>query len=436
MSITRLFLGLLALGIFIIGASIKAQLFIETFIFYNGILLMLMVVDYFMTPVKNIFEVERIGDKKLSLLEEEKITIKIYNKSKKKVDIYVLHEFPKCFLCKEDKIKDVILPHDQKEFVWDIKPTERGAFFIEEIYIRRRGVLSLITKDVLLKNKEEYKVYPSLKNLKKYHMMLKKENLLYGQNHIIKKRSEGKEFESLREYIKGDDIRKINWIKSARENKLIVNQYEPENNKHIYILLDTGRTMSYRVNEYSKLDLAINASVFLSDVVCHNKDQSGLMIFNTKVDTYIKPSKGDYHRNQILEALYHVKGTKLTSNYDEVLFSLSKNEKRRSLLCIFTDIDTLQEVYYIEKGLEYIKKKHCVIIFLVKDEKIDDILNKEVKDKKDIYQKGMAYEIKDEKIKIIKALNQKGIICIECDREDMIYKAVNEYMKVKNKEMI
>ncbi|WP_053956071.1 DUF58 domain-containing protein [Inediibacterium massiliense] len=436
MSITRLFLGLLALGIFIIGASIKAQLFIESFIFYNGILCILMIVDYWMTPTKNVFEIERIGDQKLSLLEEEKISIKIYNKSKKIAHIHVLHDFPQSFLYKEDIIKDFIFPHDQKEFVWNIKPSERGAFFLEEIYIRRRGILGLITKDILLKNKEEYKVYPSLKNLKKYHMMLTKENILYGQNHIIKKRSEGKEFESLREYIKGDDIRKINWMKSARENKLMVNQYEPENNKHIYILLDIGRTMSYRVNKYSKLDLAINASVFLSDVVCHNKDQSGLIVFNTKVDTYIKPSKGDYHRNQILEALYHVKGTKLTSNYDEVLFSLSKHEKRRSLICMFTDIDTLQEVYYVEKGLEYITKKHCVIIFLVKDEKIDNIINQVVQDKKDAYQKGMAYEMKNEKRKIIKALNQKGIICIECDQEEIIYKAVNEYMKVKNREMI
>lgn len=426
----------LLLGTLVIGISIFFHLFVEAFIFYNIFLLCFTIADYMITPAKKSFEVERVGDRKLSLLEQEKLQIRIYNKSNHEASIEIMQELPNAFVCEEEVLKDKILPHSHKEFTWVIKPNKRGAFILEDIYIRQRGRLGLIKKDVLLKCEEEYKVYPSLKNLKKYHMMLRKDHFLSSENHVIKKKSDGKEFESLREYVKGDDVRKINWMKSARENKLMVNQYEPENNKHIYILLDTGRTMSYRVNEYSKLDLAINACVFLSDVVCYNKDRSGLLVFNTKVDTFIKPSKGDFHRNQILESLYHVEGTKLTSNFDEVLFYLSHQEKRRSLICMFTDINTLQEVYYIEKGIEYITKKHHLLIFLVKDEKLDEAIQIKVKDKKDAFLKGTAYKMTDERKRIIKSLNKKGVTCIECDQEDIVYKAVNEYMRAKNREIM
>lgn len=424
------------LGTLFIGIGIPFNLYFEIFIVYNVILLVVIIIDYFTTHTRYSFDVERIGDTKLSLLEEENIRIKIFNKSNLRAHIEVLHDFPNTFECREEKSRGMIHPYTNKEFTWKVKPTKRGAFVLEEIHIRQRGKLGFIKKDLVLNIREEYKVYPSLKNLKKYHMMLQKDYFLKSGNRVIKKRGEGREFESLREYVKGDDIRKINWLKSARENKLIVNQYEPENNKHIYILLDTGRTMSYRVNEYSKLDLAINAAVFLSDVVCHNKDQSGLLVFNTKVDALIKPSKGDNHRNLILETLYHVEGTKLTSNYDEALFYLSKKEKRRSLICIFTDIDTLQEIYYIEKGLEYVTKKHHVILFLVKNEKLDQAVNIQVKDKKDAFVKGIGYKMENERKKIIKALQRKGVTCIECDKEDIIYKGVNAYMRVKNREII
>ncbi|MCT4604541.1 MAG: DUF58 domain-containing protein [Marinisporobacter sp.] len=434
--ITKKFIGMALIGTVFIGMSIPFGIYFEIFIMYNTILLVLTLIDYFSTPIQNIFEIERIGDCKLSLLEEENISVRIYNKGSLKTNIEVLHEFPNAFTCKRDYFTESIDSHSNHTFTFKIVPNKRGAFSFEEIYIRRLGRLGLIKKDLLIKNNKEYKVYPSLKNLKKYHMMLKKDYFLSSGNKLVKKKSDGREFESLREYVRGDDIRKINWVKTARENKLMINQYEPENNKHIHILLDAGRTMSYRVNEYSKLDLAINAAVFLSDVVCHNKDQSGLMVFNTKVDTFVKPSKGDHHRNTILEALYHVEGTKLTSNYDEVLFYLASKEKRRSLICIFTDMDTLQEVYYIEKGLEYITRKHEVVMFLVKDEKLDEAMGIEVNNQKDAFVKGIGYKMKNERKRIIKSLNRKGVICIECDQEDIIYKAVNEYMRIKNKEAI
>ena len=76
------------------------------------------------------------------------------------------------------------------------------------------------------------------------------------------------------------------------------------------------------------------------------------------------------------------------------------------------------------------------MIFLVKDEKLDDAIEIEVKDQRDAFFKGTAYKMIDERKKIIKALNKKGVTCIECDQEDIVYKAVNEYMRIKNQGMM
>lgn len=436
MTVTKIFLMLILLGLLFIILSIPLHLYLEVFILYNLLLLLLLAVDYYKTPVNNVFEIQRLGDRKLSFLEEEQIILKIYNKSNTEASIEVLQEFPESFACNNNRIAHSIAPHCHREFVFCLMPQKRGAFLLQDIYIRRVGILSLVKKDIKVELEEEYKVYPSLRNLKRYHLMLKKDFFFKKGSHILKKKSEGSEFESLREYVKGDDVRKVNWIKSARENKLMVNQYEPEGNKHVYILLDRGRTMSFAVDQCAKLDLAINAALFLSDVVGYNKDKSGLVVFNTEIDVFIKPGKGAHHRNLVLEALYHLEGTKSTSIYEEVLFHLSKQEKRRSLICLFTDIDTLQEVDYMKEALDYTAKKHHVVIFLVKSQKLDQLKAMEVLSKKDAFLKGIIYKKEEERESIIRALGQRGVTCIECNQEDIIYKAINAYMKAKNREAI
>ncbi|MEW9123905.1 MAG: DUF58 domain-containing protein [Thermotaleaceae bacterium] len=436
MTVTKRFLYFVSFGMLVIALTIPFAVSLLAFITYNIVLLLLLLLDYYKTPIKGVFEIEYVGEKKLSLLEDEKICFSIQNKTDQTAIVEVLHELPKAFDYENNRLQAVLLPHAPKNMAVNIIPKKRGIFLLEEVYIRRSGVLGFIKKDIRIDVKEAYKVYPSLKNLKKYHLMLKKDYFFKTGKNMVKREADGREFESLREYVKGDDVKRINWTKSARENKLIVNQYEPENNKHVYILLDTGRTMSYAVNQYTKMDLAINAALFLSDVVCYNKDKSGLLIFNTRVEAFIKPSQGADHRNRILETLYHIEGTRLTSNYEDVLLYLSRQEKRRSLICLFTDIDTVEEIGCIREALRFIHKKHHIILFLIKNEKLESLKRIKLNSRKDLFLKGAAYKMEEERRNIIRILGQSGIHCIECDSEDIGYRAVSAYMGAKNREVV
>ncbi|MGV8983006.1 DUF58 domain-containing protein [Clostridium sp.] len=434
MGITKRFLYLLCGGIVLLILALVINNSLTVFIIYNLICAVLLIIDYFISINENDILITRSGADKLSIYEKEAIGVQIYNKSNYNLSLELVDEIPDFYFKTENNImKGTALPKEKKNFQYFIFPTKRGAFTFENIHVKCEGRLKLCTKMFKVSLKRDYKVYPNMKNLRKYKLnMCNNRSFKQGQK-TLKTIGKGTSFESLREYVAGDEYRKINWKATARGNKPILNQYEPEKDQHVHILIDTGRAMSYTVRGFRKLDLVVNTALILSDIVNQNGDKSGLMVFNTKVDNMIMPGKGAGHRGKIMDALYHIDNTNQTSNYDEAFYYLKKKERHRSIVFFFTDFNTIEETEGILKVLPIISKNNLVVIILIKNESIELISSLKIKSKEDLFNKGVALEILGERRKIINLLNRRGILCIECAPEKLEYTVVNKYIQVKNR---
>lgn len=177
----------------------------------------------------------------------------------------------------------------------------------------------------------------------------------------------------------------------------------------------------------------VNTALILSDVVNQNGDLSGLLLFNTEVDNMIAPGKGIEHRNKILETLYHIQHTNYTSNYEEAFYYFKRRERHRSIIFFFTDFDSFEEAEMMLKVLSVITRNNLVVIALMKDEQVEQIASSDIKSELDLYNKGVALELMDERKKIIRLLNQKGVFCLESTPEKMELATVNKYIQIKNK---
>jgi uncharacterized protein (DUF58 family) len=273
-------------------------------------------------------------------------------------------------------------------------------------------------------------VYPNIKDLSKYRLLTQKNRLLPQGEKTVRIHGAGAEFESLRTYVEGDDYRKINWMATARGNRLMVNQYQQEKNQPVIMLLDTGRPMSYAVKGYKKLDYAINASIILSDIINQKGDNSGLMVFDQTVKTYIKPGKGAAHRHQIMETLYHVYDNRHTSDYEGAFRSLCDLHKRRALVFIFTDFEILEEAEELISHMAWLKRRHFPVVVFMAGEGLQALANQEVYGKKDAVLRDTAREFIEERRQIFKALNRMGIPNIESTAENFAVSAVNRYIKL------
>lgn len=407
------------------------------FIVYNLICIVLLLVDYLISPKETEIEIERSVGDRLSIFEKEAIIFTLYNKSKYKISIELIDEMPEFHFKAEKKLMNgIIEPHAKKIFQYFVVPIKRGTFEFKSVHVRYKGRLKLCKRQFTVFLNKEYKVYPNLKSLRKYRLSITNNRQLRQGQRNLQMLGRGTSFESLREYVIGDEYRKINWKATARGNKPIVNQYEPEKNQHVYMLIDTGRPMSYTVRGNRKLDMAVNTALVLSDIVNQNGDQSALLLFNTGVEKMIAPGKGVGHRNKMLEALYRIDYTNETSNYDDVFYYYKKKERHRSIVFIFTDFETVEEAENMLKVLPIISKNNLVIIMLIKNESLIDIASQKVKNQEQMFDKGVALELLDERKKMISLLNKRGVLCVECVSEKLEFTAINQYIRIKNKNYI
>jgi uncharacterized protein (DUF58 family) len=434
LSITKRFIYLLALGlVFLILGALWNKAFI-IFILYNLICAALLLIDYYISPEDSLIAVERSEEESLSIYEREAIGFQVYNKSDYRLYVELKDEMPEFHFKAEHKImRGTIEPHEKKLFQYFVTPTKRGAFTFKSVHARYEGRLKLCMKQIKVKLDKDYKVYPNMKNLRKYRLSITNNRSFKQGQRNLRMLGRGTSFESLREYVTGDEYRKINWKATARENKPIVNQYEPEKNQHVHILIDTGRPMSYTVRGYRKLDMVVNTALVLSDIVNQNGDQSALMLFNTEVSSMIAPGKGPDHRNKVLETLYHIDHNNETSNYEEAFYYFKRKERHRSIVFLFTDFDTVEEAENLIKVLPVISRNNIVVIMLIKNESLEEISELSIKNQEDLFNKGVALELMEDRRKIINVLNRRGVLCIECETEKLEHTAVNKYIQVKNR---
>ncbi|TYQ18310.1 UNVERIFIED_CONTAM: uncharacterized protein (DUF58 family) [Acetivibrio alkalicellulosi] len=432
MHFSRLFSLLILAGVVPIFIGAITGLHFYIFIIYNVFLITLLIIDHVITPKKKDFEVERICDEKLSMGAENEISINIRNNSNYKIDIEALDEIPQYIEFEKKVVKIKVHPHYDAEGKYIVIPQKRGEFLFGSIHIRYNGVLKLCSKKYKYDAIKKYKVYPNLKDLTKYGLAaIKKSQLMQGIKKI-KSYGLGTEFESLREYNTGDDYRKINWLATARANKFIINTYEPEKNQQIMIMLDSSRVMNSEIKYIKKLDYSINAAFLLADVAIKKGDNVGVLVFDSSVKRYVKPGKGMGQFQLLAENLYNVEENFVSADYNGALRYLNQNQKRRSLLCIFTELFNTSEAFELSSALKNIAKHHIPIVITIKDMRLYEWEQSEVKTTNDIFLKAAAIKMVKEREQIMKVFHDSGIGVIDVPPDKLSIEVVNKYLQMKS----
>ncbi|MCL1998002.1 MAG: DUF58 domain-containing protein [Turicibacter sp.] len=430
-SVSRRFVTFALVGIavlFVVGLLGIPTLTNATFWGYNIILFAALAIDFFISPPTFSLKVKRIdADTKLSHNAVNKITFLIYNSSHSPLAVEATDTIAsRHFEVLETDLSHIIPPGEEKSFSYSVIPSKRGAFTFTHIHLRVVGILGLAMKFHSLKYPAEFKVYPNLQDLQRYRIMAQNNRLLATGDKTLPQFGQGTEFESLRAYIEGDDYRKINWSVTARERRLIVNDYQVEKNQPVFMLIDSGRPMSYSVGGYKKLDYAINTALVLSDIVNQKGDMSGLLVFDTKIQNVIMPNKGSVHRNTLMESLYHIEESRNTSNYAEAFRTIRKRQKRRSLVFVFTDFETLEEGLELTREITLLKRWHFPIIITIKNERLTALTLDE-----DSHVAEVANSFLDERVQLFRALNSMKIPVVEMPADKITVSAINQYLTMR-----
>ncbi|MCL2203340.1 MAG: DUF58 domain-containing protein [Defluviitaleaceae bacterium] len=435
MSVTRRVPLLALLGAVLALGAYPVGWHVYMFLFVNVLLGWFIVLDAILTPRGKAFAVKWADnqDGHLYFKAENTLSFCVRNRSRHRLWIQALGgmgDAGRFFPTRAQDMTHFLEAGEEGTFSYEVVPAKRGSFAFEQIFLRYRGVLGFCVKHISLPCPVDLKVYPNVRDLSKFRLMMQKSRLLPQGDKVLRQFGNGSEFESLRAYVEGDDYRKINWPATAREGKFIVNQYQIERNQPVYILLDTARPMSYSVGGYKKLDYAINAALILSDIVNQQNDQAGLMAFDARVTANIKPGKGAGHRNALMETLYHIEGNRLTADYEGAFRALCEGQKRRSLVFIFTDFEILEEAEELIAHIAILKKRHMPIVVFMENEKLNKMAEAKAKGRKEKILRDTALEFQAERKKIFRQLNAMRIPNVESPAEHFAVSAVNRYLQI------
>ena len=376
-------------------------------------------------------EAKRIVPDKFSNGDKNQIEIQIRNNYPFISYLEIIDEIPEQFQIRDFKIKDAIKPRKEKTITYNLTPKERGEYHFGCLNIYASSALKLVAKRFMFENEVMVPTYPSFKQLKKFELLnINKNAMDYGLKKV-RRLGHTMEFEQIKDYVLGDDLRTINWKATAKKNQLMVNQFQDEKSQPVYAIIDKGRIMKMPFDGLSLLDYAINATLVISNIVLKKHDKAGMLSFSKKIDNVVVAERRSGQMQLILEALYNVNTDFFESDFGRLYANIKRHVTHRSLLLMYTNFETLDGLNRQLPYLKAIAKSHLLVVIFFKNTEIDKLINNKAETVQQVYDKVIAEKFDFEKRLIVNELKKFGIYSILTTPENLTVDTINKYLEIK-----
>ncbi len=376
---------------------------------------------------------ERETTDRFSIGDDNRVILAITNEHPFPLRVTVIDEIPVHFQDRNWFRKATLPGNETSRIEYTLRPLSRGEYEFGDINIFVRGPLGLTRRHYVLPAEQSVKVYPSYIQMRKYHLLAVSNKLQDVGVKSIRKLGHSMEFEQIKEYVRGDDYRTINWKATARKDALMVNNYTDEKSQQIYCIINKGRVMKMPFGGLTLLDHAINASLILSNVALVRQDKAGLITFAEQLDTFIPADKKPTQMNVLLETLYRQETRFLEPDFEK-LFSVIRNRvTTRSLLVMFTNFESLESLQREMPALKKIARYHLLLVVFFENTELQQLTSQPASKIEDIYIKAIAEKFVFEKRLMVKELHKNGILSILTAPENLSVNTINKYLELKTR---
>ncbi|MEP7256921.1 MAG: DUF58 domain-containing protein [Flavitalea sp.] len=351
--------------------------------------------------------------------------------------IELIDELPDQFQQRDFHIKGLLSKGAEQVFSYPVRPVQRGEYFFHRLNIFIRTPLGLLIKRNIIPSAHMVKVFPSYLSLKKFELLAWSNNLSESGNRKIRKIGQSMEFEQIREYVNGDDIRSINWKATARKGgQLMVNNFTDERSQQVYCIVDKGRVMKMPFEGMSLLDYSINAALILLRVALIRQDRAGLVSFAENIGHFLPADRRAGQMSAILDALYNQQTQFGESDYEKLYALVRTRITQRSLIVLFTNFESLSGLQRQLPYLRAIGRNHLLLVVFFENTELRRLISANVSDIETLYIRTIAEKFAFEKRLIVKELQQHGIFTILTPPENLTVNTVNKYLELKARQAI
>jgi uncharacterized protein (DUF58 family) len=372
---------------------------------------------------------------RFSLDQEHSITLTISNHSARPLQMFVRDELPDVFELLTENIRGDIPAHGEARLTYSVRPVKRGAYPFGNVVLRFGHGLGLIQKQISLVIRDTAKVYPNFHGLGEYQLLAK----IDRRNEVVRKprqlKAPGTDFESLRSYIPGEDLRNVDWKATARRGTLISRNKQVEKGQQLALLVDAGRLMAGSAGNYSKLEHALNAAIMLSFVAQRRGDALAVASFSNRIESFLPMVRGPSLLSRVLESVYAVQVRPVESDYWQVIAEVMSMLRRRSLVILLTDVLDAAASAGLINNLSRAAGRHLVLCVVLSEPRIRDIAKIIPATVEQTYQKAAACDLLRRRRLALEHMRARGILVLETDPQHLNVHLVQRYLEIRQADL-
>ena len=415
---------------------------------WDGLVLLFALLDGLRLPAAAKLTASRSWLNAPALDSETEIELTIENRGRMILDCRLVDDLPPALVAEPETFRLTAFPHVPAMLRYRVKPNERGDWEMGWLYVRYRSPLGLAERWARAPLTQTVRVYPALRASEEQQIFLARSRQIELQLRRAQQRGLGRDFESLRDYREGDDLRDICWTATARRGSLITRQYQSERSQPVWIVLDCGRLMRARVAmaqalresgpepSNSKLDHACTTAVALAQLALYSGDRVGLLAYGQNIQQRLLPGRGASHLRQLIELLAQVHTETSEADHLRATAVLNRLQPRRSLILWVTDLaETAMRPEVIDGALQLLRR-HVLLFVAMAQPEVEFIAQARPKNVEQMFRSSAAQEMAGRRELLLARLHEQGALTLDLNPEALTSSVLNQYLMVKERAMV
>jgi uncharacterized protein (DUF58 family) len=404
---------------------------------YDVMLLIVVLVDVRRSGLPVGLRITRKFASRFAVGAENDVEVHIQNRSTHPVLLTVKDEYPPQMKLSGPREASLnIEAQTSAGLIYGLTPPKRGRFEFGQTAVRYLSRLKLAWCEARVGEPAVVKVYPNMRRAREAELKALGARSLVSSHRKTSWRGEGREFESMRDYVRGDELRHISWTATARRGKLTTRQYQIERDQTILIALVAGRLMTARIEQETKLDSAVHATLALMSAAARAGDNAGLVVFGRKIKSYLPPSRGRDHLDATLEALHGVEPEMIEPSYARAFEFIAANSKRRSLVVLLTDLVDEEGSKELLTSLRLLRPRHLPLVVTIADRDLKAVVRDAPANVRDLFTQSVAEEIIHQREAALRLVESQGGLALDVTAAALAPALLEKYLQVKERGLL
>ena len=395
----------------------------------QAVLLVLVVVDVWLAGAVRSLRITRDGDTSVRLGEPASTTLTIENPGPRPVHGRLRDAWPPSAGAQVQRHDLDVLPGERRRVVTQLLPTRRGDRRAHKVTVRAYGPLRLAARQGSHAVPWRLRVLPAFGSRKHLPSRLARLRELDGRTAVMV-RGQGTEFDNLREYVVGDDVRSIDWRASARAADVMVRTWRPERDRHVVIVLDTGRTSAGRVGDAPRLDASMDAALLLAALASRAGDHVDLLAYDRRVRARVEGAGTNELLAALVQAMAPLEPELVEPDYTGMVGTILRRVRRRSLVVLLTGLDAAPVEEGLLPVLPALVRRHQVVVASVGDPRVDELARGRG-DVLAVYDAAAAERARADRRRVTEMLRRRDVEVVDAPPDELPPALADRYLALK-----